>query len=154
MSSADTKIDMEIEDESAEMEIALFTSTWSRTFGFPAILRLDASGSGYMPKSELDKMLRHEDWNLRVPIDASDWDGISRHKRAERIHGLEDTILLGVPYEAMCGALQHEAQALRAQLASVREREEQVRPLQVVMSSVPDLPPGTLVLESSGDFNR
>ena len=40
------EIAMEIKDESAEMEIALvlFESTWSRTFGFPAILRLDASG--------------------------------------------------------------------------------------------------------------
>ena len=32
------EIDTEIKDESAEMEIALFESTWSLTFGFPAIL--------------------------------------------------------------------------------------------------------------------
>ena len=38
------EIDMEIKEETADMEIALFESTWSRSFGFPKVLRLDASG--------------------------------------------------------------------------------------------------------------
>ncbi|CAL1128360.1 unnamed protein product [Cladocopium goreaui] len=38
------EVDMEIKEETADMEIALFESTWSRSFGFPKVLRLDASG--------------------------------------------------------------------------------------------------------------
>jgi hypothetical protein len=38
------EIDMEIKEESADMEIALFESAWSRSFGFPKVLRLDAFG--------------------------------------------------------------------------------------------------------------
>eukprot|EP00435_Cladocopium_sp_Y103_P017933 s4786_g4.t1 len=38
------KVDMEIKEETAEMEIALFESTWAKSFGFPVVLRLDASG--------------------------------------------------------------------------------------------------------------
>jgi len=55
----------------------------------------------------------------------------------------------GVPYKAMCGALQTEAQALRAQLATVRVVEGELQPLRVVMSSVPDLPVGTIVSSTS-----
>ena len=38
------EIDVQITDETAEMEIALMESTWMRCFGFPARLRMDASG--------------------------------------------------------------------------------------------------------------
>ena len=38
------EIDVQITDETAEMEIALMESTWMRCFGFPAVLRMDASG--------------------------------------------------------------------------------------------------------------
>ena len=37
------EIDVQITDETAEMEIAL-ESTWMRCFGFPTRLRMDASG--------------------------------------------------------------------------------------------------------------
>ena len=38
------EIDVHITEENAEMEIALMESTWMRCFGFPAVLRMDASG--------------------------------------------------------------------------------------------------------------
>ena len=38
------EIDVEITEETAEMEIALMESTWMRCFGFPMRLRMDASG--------------------------------------------------------------------------------------------------------------
>lgn len=38
------EVNMEIKEEIAEMEIALFEPTSAKTFWFPAILRLDASG--------------------------------------------------------------------------------------------------------------
>ena len=38
------EIDVHITEETAEMEIALMESTWMRCFGFPAVLRMDASG--------------------------------------------------------------------------------------------------------------
>ena len=101
----------------------------------------------YMPQSEIGKLLQGGDCNMSVPIDPGDWDGVCRKEQAEMIQGLEDSILLGV-------ALQHEAQALRAQPATVRENEGRPRPLRVVMSSVPDLPLGTMVVDSSGDLNR
>ena len=45
----------------------------------------------------------------------------------------------------MCDALQTEARALRAQLATVRVVEGELQPLRVVMSSVPALPVGTVL---------
>ena len=95
-------------------------------------------------------MLNGEEQVAQVPISAGDWNGISRQRRAEMVQALEDSLLLGVPYEAMCGALQTEAQALRAQLATVRVVEGELQPLRVVTSSVPDLPVGTLVRSSPG----
>ena len=38
------EVDMEIKEETAEMKIALFEPTWAKTFGLPAIVRLDPSG--------------------------------------------------------------------------------------------------------------
>ena len=37
-------VDCEIKEETAEMEIGLFESVWSKSFGYPKVLRLDASG--------------------------------------------------------------------------------------------------------------
>ena len=47
--------------------------------------------------------------------------------------------------ELWCDALQTEARALRAQLATVRVVEGELQPLRVVMSSVPALPVGTVL---------
>ena len=109
------------------------------------LAELPPSIEDYLPQSEIDKMLAGEETTVQMPLDAEDWNGISRQLRAEMIQALEDSLLLGVPYEAMCGALQTQAQALRAQLTTVRVVEEELQPLRVVMSSVPDLPVGTLV---------
>ena len=38
------ELDMEIVEETADMEIALFESGWAQNFGYPSVLRLDASG--------------------------------------------------------------------------------------------------------------
>ena len=38
------EVDCEIKEETAEMEIGLFESVWSKSFGYPKVLRLDASG--------------------------------------------------------------------------------------------------------------
>ena len=38
------EIDCEIKDENAEMEIGLFQPTWAKNYGYPKVLRLDASG--------------------------------------------------------------------------------------------------------------
>ena len=38
------EVDCEIKDETAEMELALFDSTWAKSFGYPKIIRMDASG--------------------------------------------------------------------------------------------------------------
>ena len=38
------EVDCEIKDETAEMEIALLDSTWAKSFGYPKIIRMDASG--------------------------------------------------------------------------------------------------------------
>ena len=91
-----------------------------------------------------------EEPTAQVPVDAGDWNGISRQHREELIQVLDDSLLLGVPYGAMCDALRNEARALRAQLATVRVVEGELQPLRVVMSSVPDLPVGTIVNSTSG----
>ena len=114
------------------------------------LAELPPSIEDYMPQSEIDKMLAGEETTAQMPIDAEEWNGISRQLRAEMLDALEDNLLLGVPYEAMCGALRADARALQAQLATVRVVEEELQPLRVVMSSVPDLPVGTIVNSTSG----
>ena len=107
-----------------------------------------------MPQEEIDRMLRGEPTTLEVPLDPTEWNGISREDREERVAIWEDSVLLNVPYEEMDDDWRYEAQALRAELATAREREEQAAHgegvLRVVMSSVPELPAGTLVSVSSG----
>ena len=107
-----------------------------------------------MPQEEIDRMLRGEPTTLEVPLDPSRWDGISREDREERVAIWEDSVLLNIPYEEMDDDWRYEAQALRAELATAREREEQAAHgegvLRVVMSSLPELPAGTMVSVSSG----
>eukprot|EP00435_Cladocopium_sp_Y103_P040345 s1946_g11.t1 len=38
------EVDCEIKEETAEMEIGLFESVWAKSFGYPKVLRMDASG--------------------------------------------------------------------------------------------------------------
>ena len=38
------EVDCEIKVETAEMEIGLFESVWAKPFGYPKVLRMDASG--------------------------------------------------------------------------------------------------------------
>ena len=103
-----------------------------------------------LSQSEIDKLMAGEDNTAQVPTSPEDWNGISRQHREELIQTLDDSLLLGVPYGAMCDALRNEARALRAQLATVQVMEGELQPLRVVRSSVPDLPVGTIVNSTSG----
>jgi hypothetical protein len=117
------------------------------------IAELPPSIEDYLPQSDIDKLMAGEEIAAQVPTSPEDWDGISHQQRDAMIQVLDDSLLLGVPYGAMCHALQTEAQALRAQLATVRTMEGELRTLRVVMSSVPDLPVGTILGSSSGRSN-
>ena len=103
-----------------------------------------------LSQSEIDKLMAGEDNTAQVPTSPEDWNGISRQHREELIQTLDDSLLLGVPYGAMCDALRNEARALRAQLATVQVMEGELQPLRVVRGSVPDLPVGTIVNSTSG----
>ena len=109
------------------------------------IAELPPSIEDYLPQSEIDKLMAGEETAAQVPIAPEEWNGISRQQREELIQILDDSLLLGVPCGAMCPELRDEARALRAQLATVRVVEGELQPLRVVMSSVPELPVGTLV---------
>ena len=109
------------------------------------IAELPPSIEDHLPQSEIDRLMAGEETVAQVPIAPEEWNGISRQQREELIQILDDSLLLGVPCGAMCLELRNEARALRAQLATVRVVEGELQPLRVVMSSVPELPVGTLV---------
>ena len=117
------------------------------------IAELPPSIEDYLPQSEIDKLMAGEETAAQVPTAPEEWNGISRQQREELIQILDDSLLLGVPCGAMCPELRDEARALRAQLATVRVVEGELQPLRVVMSSVPDLPVGTILSSSSGRSN-
>ena len=58
-----------------------------------------------------------------VPIDPTDWHGVSKEERERRMQVLEDSLLLGIDYEEMDANREQEARALRAELRTVREVE-------------------------------
>ena len=106
------------------------------------------------PQEEIERWMRGEPTTFEEPEDPAEWEGISQEERAERLAAWEDSVLLNIPYQQMDDDWRYEAQALRAELATAREQEEQAAHgegvLRVVMSSVPELPTGTLVSVSSG----
>ena len=117
------------------------------------IAELPPSIEDHLPQSEIDRLMAGEETAAQVPIAPEEWNGISRQQREELIQILDDSLLLGVPCGAMCPELRDEARALRAQLTTVRVVEGELQPLRVVMSSVPDLPVGTILSSSSGRSN-
>ena len=81
---------------------------------------MNPSIDDYLPGSEIDKIMSGDTEVPVVPIHADEWNGIGYQQRAALMQAFEDSLLLGVPFDAMCGALQHEAQCLRAELAYIR----------------------------------
>jgi len=64
--------------------------------------------------------------SFRLPIDASDWDGVGPEERALRVQALEDSLLLALHPEEMDDELRVEARALRARLRTARTVEQAI----------------------------
>jgi hypothetical protein len=81
---------------------------------------LQPSIEDYMSAEQIQKVLNGDLDAPEVPIEPAEWHGIGRVQREAMVRALEDSLLLGIPYEAMNGQLAHEAQIIRAELLTIR----------------------------------